>query len=75
MIQYVVTYYSLFIELHHITHTSLLQSLLTKLSKAVDDQVPALLTTLHNTEREKQVNGSQILWPYTSVGHQLNLNV
>jgi hypothetical protein len=73
MIQYVVTN-SLSIELNHITYTSLLQSLLTKLAKAVKDQVPAALTTLHNTER-KQVNGFQILWPYNSTGHQFTLNV
>jgi hypothetical protein len=66
-----ITYKS---QYHHITYNSLLQSLLTKLAKAVKDQVPALLTTLYNTER-KQVNGFQILWPYTSIVHQFTLIV
>jgi hypothetical protein len=74
MIQYVVTHYSLSIEPHHFTYNSLLQLLLMKLAKAVKDQVPALLTTLHKTE-SKHVNGFQILWPCTSIGRQFTLNV
>ena len=66
MIQYVVTYNSLSIELHHITYTSLLMLSMIRSQHCLQ---------FYKIQREKQVNVFQTLWLYTSVGHHFTLNV